>query len=286
MEKLLGRLLPSPVKLILARSGETMPARIDRDLVEQALINLVVNARDAMPQGGEIRLSLRRETFHAWPEKAPLKPVPGDYIALRIEDTGTGMPPEVLSHLFEPFFTTKSKGRGTGLGLSTVYGIAKQLDGAILVESRVGLGSAFTLCLPASDEPLDAEGEEEGSAPRHGLGERIAVIESDASVMKLTERILEQGGFKPAPVADPKAIAESSGFDAVVMERSPLGRNGLEIAQDLLRLGRIRGVVLVGGAQVDPNTIAIPAGMAMVPKPYRPADLLAALTRLLYGDGD
>ena len=118
---------------------------MEPDQFKQALINLVINAKDAMPSGGSIKIS----TFNQAMEKAPGPGMnPGGYAVMEISDTGTGIPPEIIDHIFEPFFTTKPKGKGTGLGLSAVYGIIKQHKGVILVESKPGMGAVFRIYLP------------------------------------------------------------------------------------------------------------------------------------------
>jgi signal transduction histidine kinase len=122
---------------------------VDRSMIEQLLMNLAINARDAMPEGGELQIGMAGVDLHT-PEAAALELSPGSYIRITVTDSGCGIPPELLSRIFEPFFTTKEIGKGTGLGLSVVYGIVQQHNGAIKVESTVGSGTTFTIYLPAS----------------------------------------------------------------------------------------------------------------------------------------
>ncbi len=281
MEKLLGRLLPKQISLQLIPSEEAMIARLDRSLAEQAIINLVVNARDAMPKGGQVRLTLKREVVEAWADSAPLKPQPGEFIVVNVEDNGMGMSLEVMAHLFEPFFTTKAKGRGTGLGLSTVFGIMQQLDGGLRVTSEAGRGSIFALYFPAS--PIAAhvsEAAESLAAPR-GKGEKIALVESDDAVRRLTRRIMQQGGYIVAEFTDSRSIAAASDFDAAILERRPRGLDGVEVGAELLDSGHARAIILLGGSMSEAEASQLPAKLEILPKPYGSADLLHALRRLL-----
>lgn len=288
LEKLLTRLLPESVRLEFEPSPLPQVARVDRSLIEQAILNLVVNARDASPQGGTIKVSLATSAIEAWPEKAPLKPPLGQYVLAHVSDTGIGMNSEVMDHLFEPFFTTKGRGRGTGLGLSTVYGIMQQLDGAILVESEAGKGSRFTLCLPHADS-ADATLTDNADleAPR-GRGERIALVEKDDTLRRLTRRILQQAGYAVVELSDQQSIAAASGFDGAVLAIRSQG-NGLtdiqsasgQLAFDLIEQGHARTVVMLGHFSTEEKgqvTRASADGKVhWLAKPFRNADLLLAL---------
>jgi two-component system, cell cycle sensor histidine kinase and response regulator CckA len=154
MEKLLTRLLPNSIRLVLVANSESQMALIDANRVEQALINLVVNARDAISGEGQIDMGLHRLRIESWPEHTALMPAVGEYIALTVTDTGSGITQEIMARLWEPFFTTKTTGQGTGLGLSTVFSIAQEMGGAVAVASELGKGSAFTLYLPALEKQL------------------------------------------------------------------------------------------------------------------------------------
>lgn len=163
--------------------------------IQQVLANLILNARDAMPHGGRLSLSLSR--LHVAPGKAP--PVPemphGDWIVLNVTDTGTGITSDVLIHIFEPFFTTKEVGKGTGLGLSQVYGIIKQHEGFMDVRTKVGTGSSFIVYLPAHDVPLECRRSGRGPSVPKGSDETILVVEDNESVRDLIERKLIKLGY-------------------------------------------------------------------------------------------
>jgi two-component system, cell cycle sensor histidine kinase and response regulator CckA len=292
LEKLLQRLLPASIQFEWVPSTEVCVGRVDRSLVEQAIINLVVNARDASPQGGNIRIELGARQINHWDDKSPLKPAAGSFVTVSVMDQGTGMSSEVMSHLFEPFFTTKGRGRGTGLGLSTVYGVMQQLDGGILVESQVGKGSAFTLCFPAAewDASLEMTSPAEYQAPR-GNGERVALVENDDAVRRLTRRLLQQAGYTVVELSGRRSIAAASGFDVVVcgtQSEFPQLSVALQEAKQWLEQGHARGVVLLGAAGND-LTLGVdstnsPSGeskIQLLPKPFGANDLLLSVRHVL-----
>lgn len=152
-EKFIKRIIGDNIRLSLVYCPQSAPGPlmtlVDRSMIEQLLMNLAINARDAMPEGGELQIGISSIDLHT-PEAAALELSPGTYIRITVADTGCGIPPELLSRIFEPFFTTKEIGKGTGLGLSVVYGIVQQHNGSIKVESTVGSGTVFTIYLPAS----------------------------------------------------------------------------------------------------------------------------------------
>jgi two-component system cell cycle sensor histidine kinase/response regulator CckA len=193
--KMLSRLIGENVQLDTMAEDEDLTIWADAGQIEQILMNLCVNAKDAMPEGGTIRISTRSETMdeefvrqNPWAKK-------GEYVRLKVEDSGCGMAPETLEHIFEPFFTTKEIGRGTGLGLATVYGIVKQHEGFIHVDSRVGRGSSFSLYFPLADGIIDKKDELEEAAPVRGGMETLLVAEDDEMVRSLAMRILKEGGY-------------------------------------------------------------------------------------------
>mgnify|MGYP000877830507 CR=1 FL=1 len=153
-EKFIRRIIGNNIRLSLVCSGQTasgsLMTNVDRSMIEQLLMNLAINARDAMPDGGELQIGMNRITLTNT-EAATLELAPGSYVRLTVADTGCGIPADLLPRIFEPFFTTKEIGKGTGMGLSVVYGIVQQHNGAIQVESTVGLGTTFTIYLPAID---------------------------------------------------------------------------------------------------------------------------------------
>jgi two-component system cell cycle sensor histidine kinase/response regulator CckA len=194
--KLLRRLLGEDIELVAQLAPDLGAVRVDAGQIEQVLVNLGVNARDAMPQGG--RLTIATTNVDLAPADRPPAPgmTTGRYVLLSMSDTGIGMDEDVKAHLFEPFFTTKPRGKGTGLGLATVYGIVHQSGGSIVVDSAPGQGATFRIYLPRVEAPLDAT---EGQAPvRHPAAgrETILLAEDEQLVRLLTRKVLELAGYR------------------------------------------------------------------------------------------
>ena len=194
LEKMLKRLLGEDVDFSTAMAEDIGHINADPGQIDQVVMNLVVNARDAMPKGGKLTIKTANvELDDRYAREHPDTPA-GSYVMLSVTDTGRGIPDEIKERIFEPFYTTKAEGRGTGLGLSTVYGIIKQTGGAIDVVSEVGKGSTFTVLLPRVEAPLEQPRRTSFSAPRQNT-ETVLVVEDEAAVRNLTERILVSAGF-------------------------------------------------------------------------------------------
>jgi len=194
--KFLRRTIPESIDISLDMGPGQYWVQADPTQVQQVLTNLAVNARDAMPGGGKLRLRLSHFTLEP-SARAPFPDMrPGEWVTLSVSDTGVGIPPEVLPHLFEPFFTTKEAGKGTGLGLAQVYGIVKQHEGFIDVQTEVGRGTTFTIYLPSLPVGEEAEGEEEREEMPQGQGETILVVEDDPQVLGTCQAMLERLGYR------------------------------------------------------------------------------------------
>ncbi|MEM8788706.1 MAG: ATP-binding protein [Pseudomonadota bacterium] len=199
---LLNRLLGEKVALEIENCADIWPVRADERQLEQVIVNLVVNARDAMPTGGVVRLRTRNETLEAEMERDRASVPPGRYSVIEVEDTGTGIPRDKLGKIFEPFFTTKRVGEGTGLGLSTAYGIIKQMDGFIFVDSTPGEGSIFSIYLPiyeAPPEPVEIDVPAAAAAPpsfKDPTGRGVVLlVEDEAPVRAFAARALQMRGY-------------------------------------------------------------------------------------------
>jgi PAS domain S-box-containing protein len=194
-ERMLNRLVGEDIDLILSLDPEAGVLRADPGQIEQVIMNLVINARDAMPGGG--RIFLETATFFADEEYVQLRSglAVGPYVMLSVSDTGTGMTEEVKAHIFEPFFTTKEAGKGTGLGLSTVYGIVTQSGGTISVYSEPGHGSTFKMLFPAVQAEARTVAQQLTPTPKRGY-ETILLTEDEAGVRKYVKRILERAGYQ------------------------------------------------------------------------------------------
>jgi signal transduction histidine kinase/CheY-like chemotaxis protein/PAS domain-containing protein len=195
LEQLLSRTLGEHITLTVAPASDLWPVKADAGQLEQVLVNLAVNARDAMPGGGKLTIDTANVTVdEAYAEGRPgLKP--GRYIRLRVSDTGTGIPPEVLARVFEPFFTTKPTGQGTGLGLATFYGIITGAGGHVQIYSEPGLGTTVTGLLPATSEEA-VSSEAPPAAPPRGHGETILLVEDETSLQELASRLLARNGYQ------------------------------------------------------------------------------------------
>ena len=202
MEKMLQRLLPANIEFATSLSHDIGQIKADPGQIEQVLLNLAVNARDAMPQGGRLLVETGNVDLDKAYCQSHTEVSPGPYVVLIVSDTGEGMSAETQMRIFEPFFTTKEVGQGTGLGLSTVFGIVQQSGGTIDVHSEVGLGSAFTVYLPRIGSARGAD-RPQTATPVHARGtETILMVEDDARVRKLAQLVLESAGYTVLPTTD------------------------------------------------------------------------------------
>jgi signal transduction histidine kinase/ActR/RegA family two-component response regulator len=196
LEKMLRRLIGEDIGLTFLSGDDLRRVKVDPGQIEQVIINLSVNARDAMPKGGKLTIETANAVLDEEYARKHIAVKPGRYVMVSVSDTGMGMTPEVRERVFEPFFTTKERGRGTGLGLSTVYGIVKQSGGNIWIYSEPDRGTTFKIYLPQVDEALEElrEKVETRELPR-GI-ETVLIVEDDKEVRKLVARILENHGYK------------------------------------------------------------------------------------------
>lgn len=201
LEKMLRRVIGEDIELLTFLSDELGRVKVDPGQMEQAMMNLIVNARDAMPEGGKLTIETTNVELDEEYARRHLAVKPGSYVMLSISDTGVGMSPEVKERIFEPFFTTKEREKGTGLGLSTVYGIVKQSGGNIWVYSEPNQGTTFKVYLPRVDEPLEELREEAIREIPRG-SETVLVVEDDETVRKLAVRLLRKQGYKVLEASD------------------------------------------------------------------------------------
>ncbi|HET7903728.1 MAG TPA: PAS domain S-box protein, partial [Candidatus Eisenbacteria bacterium] len=220
LEPMLRRLVGEDIVFELRLDPAVARVRIDPTQLEQVIVNLAVNARDAMPRGGELRI----ETANASFDPAPLSALPdGSYVSLSVSDTGQGIPDDVIEHIFEPFYTTKAMGQGTGLGLATVHGIVKQSGGDIVVRTAPGRGTTFTIYLPATDAPLPLDDSVVLADARTAVPGTVLLIEDDDAVREFAREVLKARGWRvieaPGP-ADALMIASETEetFDVVVTD--------------------------------------------------------------------
>src|SRR5438034_1467237 len=210
--KMLRRLIGENIELTTEPAPDVDSVCADPGQLEQVLVNLVVNARDAMPQGGRLTIATSNLAVAAGAVPVP----PGRYVVLRVTDTGAGMDAATLERAFEPFFTTKPRGKGTGLGLATVYGIVRQSGGHVDVESTPGAGTTFRIYLPRVTEEAEAGVERPVAAPARGA-ETVLVVEDDERVRVLARKVLEQAGYTVLVAAGGKeALAAAEGHDGPI----------------------------------------------------------------------
>ena len=290
IERLLRRTIGSAVNMTIRLDADLPMVEIDPTQFERVVVNLVVNARDAMPEGGGLTIETSVEQPSA-AECHRLMLEPGTYARLTVTDQGVGMPPAVMARLFEPFFTTKERGKGTGLGLATIHAAIRQVGGAIAVESHPGRGSAFRVLLPASTaapvgEPLE-------QLPRAPTARTILVVEDLAPVLALTRRILEQQGFE--------VLTATSASEALIAARDHRGRvnllltdvimpgmSGRVLAEQMRQLIPGIGVVFMSGhvnGVIDQDLLDS-SGAGFVSKPFTADALIAEMHRVEIGRRD
>ena len=203
VERMLRRLIGEDIDLVMVPGAELGRVKADPGQIEQILVNLAVNARDAMPEGGKLVIETANvELDDAYARSHPVV-TPGRYVMLAMSDTGTGMDAATQAHIFEPFFTTKEQGKGTGLGLSTVYGIVKQSGGFIWVYSEPGLGSTFKIYLPSVEDAAESVPGSEARELPFGGSETILLVEDEEAVRALASRILQERGYRVLESAQP-----------------------------------------------------------------------------------
>ncbi|HKS96830.1 MAG TPA: response regulator, partial [Terriglobia bacterium] len=285
--KMLNRMIGEDIDLVMVPAKNLWPVRADAGQIDQVIMNLAVNARDAMPSGGKLTIETGNVTLDEDYARlhAPLKP--GDYVMVAISDTGVGMDTETQSHIFEPFFTTKGT-KGTGLGLSTVYGIIKQSGGYIWVYSEMGRGTTFKIYLPSVDQDA-ATGAAPLSRPvTQHAGGNILLVEDDPSILELAAELLREHGYKIVPVSSAEqaiALCESDSLrpDLLVTDVILGGMDGHELANQLVARDRTLQVLYMSGyteRTVIQQGILEP-GRSFLAKPFRPDELLWSVAQAL-----
>jgi signal transduction histidine kinase/ActR/RegA family two-component response regulator len=287
LEQLLRRTLGEHITLSTAPADGLWPVKADAGQLEQVLVNLAVNARDAMPGGGKLAIDTANITVdEAYADNRPgLKP--GRYARLRVSDTGTGMPPEVLARVFEPFFTTKPAGKGTGLGLATFYGIITGAGGYPQIYSEPGFGTTITGLLPATSEDAARSAAPSAAAPR-GRGETILLVEDETSLQELASRILTRNGYQvraALTAAEAPGIAGDTGqsIDLLLTDVVMPEMLGNEVARRIHAIRPALPVLYMSGyAQPILDTHgAFASQIDLLEKPFTEATLLTRVRRAI-----
>jgi len=286
VEQLLIRTLGEHIELVTDLADSVNPVLADPGQIEQVLVNLAVNARDAMPHGGKLTIqTANADIDDSAADQAELPA--GHYVTVKVSDTGTGIPKDVLDRVFEPFFTTKPKGEGTGLGLATVYGIINQADGHVRIYSEPGLGTILTALLPVTEQNLTAA-TPPPAQPRRGHGETVLVVEDEAAMREVTRRILDRNGYH--------VVAAASGHDALHILASQLEHidvlltdvimphmQGKELADKIRVLQPAARVVFMSGytqGLLGEQGVLEP-GISLIEKPFSETTLLTKLHEIL-----
>jgi two-component system NtrC family sensor kinase len=281
LKDVLRRSLRGNIEIVVDAPPTVCAAKVDAGELELAILNLAVNARDAMPDGGTLTLSVNTVRLEGDPAVDGLK---GEFATIALSDTGSGIAPEVLPRIFEPFFTTKDFGKGTGLGLSQVYGFARQSGGTITVASQVGRGSAFTLYLPRSFDPVAVPAPRgEGESAEGGAG-TVLVVEDNPEVGEVAAAYLERLGYRVRSASNGQAaldiLASTPGIDIVFSDiLMPGGMSGIDLAR-LTRHHHPDVPVLLATGYSDGAQDAAGQGFRVLQKPYDIAALKQALSEV------
>lgn len=290
LNKMLHRLIGEDITLRVNFEPDLWMVMADEGNLEQVLMNLVVNARDAMPQGGQIVIKTENLTLDQEKTKGFLEARPGNFVRLSVFDTGCAMDEDLLNRIFEPFFTTKEIGKSTGLGLSVVYGIVKQHQGWITVHSQPGQGSAFAVHLPAFPTHRFKKEKTEIITPKElqGKGERILLVEDDEGVRKFTTRVLRENGYIVFEVASAQRAweifeQEKGNFDLAVTDVVLADQTGLDLINHLLSLHPGLRILLTSGYLDEKAQWAIISerGFPFLQKPFTIINLLQSV-RLIF----
>lgn len=288
LDKLLRRLMDDNVEMVTQVPENVGKVKADPAQIEQVIMNLVVNARDAMPNGGRLVVETSNADLDASYAENHVSMKPGRYVMLAVSDTGVGMDRRTIAHIFEPFYTTKESGRGTGLGLSTVYGIVKQSGGHIWVYSEPGKGSTFKVYLPRVDGPIEEPGGAQPRALSQRGAETILLVEDEEEVRDLIHTVLAEHGYDVIPARDPQhaeqlAVSYAGEIHLLLTDVVMPGTSGRELASRisphrpgirvLFMSGYTENVITSGGV--------LEKGLAFLQKPFSPAVLVEKVREVL-----
>jgi PAS domain S-box-containing protein len=281
------------IRVEFAIRDDVWPIDGDPTQIHQILINLCVNARDAMPNGGTLTVSVENCVLDKHFSAMSLQAKPGRYVLINVTDTGAGMSPQVIDKIFEPFFTTKELGKGTGLGLSTVMAIVKGHEGLINVYSEVGKGTTFKVYLPAKEDLSDAPATDDISTLPRGNGQTVLVVDDEASILAITSQTLRAFGYKSLTAADgAEAVAiyaqNVKEIAVVVTDMNMPVMNGMAAIRALLRINPMVKIVAATGLNVegDAGKLAEMGVTHLLAKPYTAQALLNILHRVVEPDSD
>ena len=287
IEELVRRSLGEGVKMVISGADDLWLTRCDANQLENAILNLAINARDAMPDGGTLTISTVNASFDA--AQALMRDLQaGDYVVLRIHDTGVGMPPDVQARAFDPFFTTKPLGKGTGLGLSMIYGFARQAEGAVRIKSEVGNGTTIELSLPRFDGNTSVVFSEPPSAAEDGTGnnEVVLVAEDEEVVRLLVVEVLNDLGYRVLEAADGRAalriLQSAQKIDLFVTDIGLPEINGRQVVDAAREIrSSLKVLFMTGYAEVAADGQFLEKDMELIAKPFTMDKLAAKIREML-----
>jgi PAS domain S-box-containing protein len=283
--QMLRRLIGEDVRLTTVLSPSLYRVRVDPSQIEQVIMNLSLNARDAMPRGGRLTIETRNAFFTAEDSRAHPELKSGHFVHLRVTDTGSGMTSDVKEHLFEPFFTTKGPGRGTGLGLATVYGIVHASGGFVTVSSEVDTGTTFNVFLPAHEPDASAVPADAAGRRPVGRGETVLIVEDEEGVRQIVRATMEMHGYTVLVASSgPEALRLIDGrqdtVDLLLTDVVMPGMSGTQLAEAILERRPGCRVVFMSGYNED-ALVLDPATQAFIQKPFTPQVLARKVRELL-----
>jgi two-component system cell cycle sensor histidine kinase/response regulator CckA len=289
IEKMLPHVLGENINIEVQLDPELNKVKSDMGLLEQLIVNLIINARDAMPDGGTITIKTENKSLGKNDFKDNLDARPGEFVCLSVKDTGVGMDEDIIHRMFEPFFSTKEVGKGTGLGLSVVHGIVKQHDGWITVESGIDNGTIFRIFLPVSTQQSLSKIKQETHLLQkyNGNGERILLVEDSQQIRELATRVLRESGYVVFPAANSKEAMEAfengSRFNLIFTDVVMPGGNGPDLVERLLARKPKLKVLFSSGYDEDRSQMALlkQRGYKFLQKPYTPTDLLLVIKEVI-----
>jgi PAS domain S-box-containing protein len=288
-ESVLRRACGEMIRLQLSLAPRIRWVSVDAPQFESALLNLIVNARDAMPNGGSLKIMTGNVTLSEKDSAASDLP-PGQYASIAVQDTGTGMTPEIVSRVFEPFFTTKEIGKGTGLGLSQVYGFVTQSGGHIKVDSTPGQGTKVTMLLPAQETGIEmSEEEDETERPARDSAGTVLIVEDEPAVLEVASDIFDSLGYDVVTATDAneaiKVLDANPSIDVLFSDViMPNGMNGVELSRKAREMRSDLKILLASGYPMSAlPSEGLSAGVSFISKPYRWTELAEKLRGLRTG---
>ena len=287
MTKLMRRAVGESVSIRTELDPSTGSVFADPGQIEQVLLNLAINARDAMAGSGSLVISTSEVVLDEAAARRYVELPQGRYVRIEVVDTGSGMPPDVIEKAFDPFFTTKPKGQGTGLGLATVYGIVRRAGGHIGIRSREGLGTTFTIHLPVTADKAESAGADIQLDVPQGRGERVLLVEDEGSVRAVAKRLLTEGGYEVIEADNGNAALklmndEVGRIDILVSDVVMPGMTGIELGHTLQAMyPRLPALYMTGYSEAAAYASDLGERSSLIHKPFERADLLTAIHDLL-----